>query len=164
MDQTRLDFTELFGMTGVRRFTASAVDHGVVKTIVALLVGINDWFFHPTHTPVEVVMVLVLFDTITGFMKAYKQNNVSSSGFFRFASKIVIYFILMATGALLDKLAEGFAVKALTLIASFLAMTEAISIMENIGALGFAIPSQLMKLLKLAKDGSTKSDKDKPSS
>ena len=161
MDPTKLDFREIFGLEGVRRFAGSAVEHGFFKTILAVLASTNDWFFHPTHIPVEVVMVLVVFDTITGFMHAYHEGRVSSSGFFRFAPKIVIYIILMATGALLDKLAEGFVVKALTIVTTFLAMTEALSILENVSELGYPIPKALISVLKLAKDNTTKPDKGK---
>lgn len=161
MDPTKLDFREIFGFEGVRRFAGSATEHGLFKTIIAVLVSVDDWFFHPTHTPVGVVMVLVIFDTLTGFMKAFHERKLSSSGFFRFAPKIVIYVILMATGALLDKLAEGFVVKALTIVTTFLAMTEALSILENIGGLGYPIPKALISVLKLAKDSTTKPDKGK---
>lgn len=161
MDPTKLNFKEVFGLDGIKHFAESAGEYGLIKAALAVLAATNDWFFHPDHTSVEVVLVLVLFDTITGFMKAYRQGEVSSSGFFRFATKIVIYFILVATGALLDKLAEGFAVKAMTIVASFLAMTEALSILENVSALGFAIPSQLISVLKLAKSSTTKPDKGK---
>jgi len=161
MDPTKLDFREIFGLEGVRRFAGSAAEQGLLKTILAFLAAMNDWFFHPTHTVVEVVMVLVVFDTLTGAMKAYHEGKLSSSGFFRFAPKIVIYVILMATGALLDKLAEGFVVKALTIVTTFLAMTEALSILENVGGLGYPIPKALISILKLAKDSTTKPDKGK---
>ncbi len=161
MDPTKLDFREIFGLEGVKRFAGSAAEHGLFKTIIAVLTSINCWFFHPTHLPVEVVLILVVFDTITGFMHAYHDGEVSSSGFFRFAPKIVIYIILMATGALLDKLAEGFVVKALTIVSTFLAMTEALSILENVSGLGYPIPKTLISILKLARDNTTKPDKGK---
>jgi toxin secretion/phage lysis holin len=138
------------------------MDHWVTKGLLALLFGCNDWFFHPQHDVVTIVMVLVGLDTLTGFMKAYQHQVVSSSGFFRFALKILIYFILLATGALLDKLVliEGI-IRALTVTAVFLSITEAISILENISGMGFLIPKKLLNLLKFAQGSDNDIDKKK---
>lgn len=163
MDPTKLGYREVFGLNNLQHITSSLSGQPVPKAIVVALLAVSDWFFHPHEEMVSIVLVLILFDTITGFLKAYKADTVSSSGFFRFALKIMVYWILMATSGLLDKIADSsIPIKALPVVAAFLAITEAISIFENVAALGYPIPSWLMDLIKVAKSKEPiKSQKDK---
>lgn len=152
LDPTRLNYKGTFGMENLQRTAASILDAWWVKLLVGLVVSVNDWFFHPNHETVEIVMALVLFDTLTGFMKAYNRSNVSSSGFFRFALKLGVYFMLLAVGSLLDKLVPfGEMLNCLSVVATFLAITESISVLENIAGLGFEVPQKLISMLKFAK-------------
>lgn len=152
MDPTQLNFKEVFGLSSLKHTWFTVKDQGVLKMLAAMVMALNDWFFHPRHELVTIVLVLILFDTITGYLKAYKRDEVSSSGFFRFALKLLVYMILLGTGALLDKLTEsGLPIHALSITASFLAITEAISILENISSLGFAVPGWLLNVLKKSK-------------
>ena len=157
-DPTKLNYTEVFGVENLQKIFSTISDHWILKLLVGLLCGVNDWFFHPNHAIVEVVSVLVLLDTVTGLLKAYRQHTISSSGFFRFALKLAVYLVLLATAALLDKVIQiPLMSDSVTLMAAFLSVTEAISIMENIGALGFAIPAYLLKILKFSQGQSSNS-------
>lgn len=95
---------------------------------------------------VYLILILISFDTVTGVWKAAQAGNVSSRGFFKFAAKILVYFILLGTAATIDRaLPVHFS---LTVMGSFLAITEGISILENVSLLGFPVPERLMKTLK----------------
>lgn len=160
VDPTKLNFKGVFGMSNLQKTVESICDNWAVKILVGAAISINDWFFHPRHELVEVVFVLLMFDTITGLMKAFNCHSVSSSGFFRCALKLLVYLILLATGALLDKLVPlGTLISALSIIAVFLSITESLSILENIAGLGFEIPKKLVNLLKFAQGSDSIIDK-----
>jgi toxin secretion/phage lysis holin len=116
-----------------------------IKAVVAFITMAITWTFDTKMESVLVIALLILLDTITGFCKAWKRGKISSNGFFRFALKCMVYFALMATGALADKVLP---IKfCMTGMVSFLAVTEAISILENLGSIGYAIPQGLLKKL-----------------
>ena len=65
--------------------------------------------------------------------------------------------MLIVTGALVDKVSPtGFA---LALMAAFLAMTEAISIMENVAQLGFPVPEKLINVLRNLNEDKAREEK-----
>jgi toxin secretion/phage lysis holin len=152
MDPTKLGYREVFGLSNFQHITSSLSGQPIPKAVVIAILGVSDWFFHPNEEMVSIVLVLILFDTITGFLKAYKADTVSSSGFFRFSTKLMVYFILMAVGALLDKLtAVSDYVSALCIMTGFLAVTESLSVLENISGLGYSVPTRIVSMLRLTK-------------
>lgn len=118
-----------------------------IKLVVSLMIYACQWLFQTSGEAIVVVYCLVMLDTMTGIMIACHKGQLSSSGFFRFAAKLLVYLILMATASLVDKTMP---IKmAIPLTYSFLAVTEAISIMENLSLLGYPVPSKLLKSLKI---------------
>jgi toxin secretion/phage lysis holin len=122
----------------------------------ALMVAFN-WVFGVDKTALISVLGLIFMDTLMGVMVACKRGELSSYGFYRFAAKFIVYCILLATTSLVDKALPSIAFKfwifdvSLTtygVMASFLAVTEGISVFENAGALGFPVPKKLYKYLK----------------
>lgn len=155
-EQTQLDYKGVFGVDGLKAIWEAISNNWFTKALASVVFALVDALascdFLPSAETVTVIFTLIIFDTITGFAKAYKNNMVSSSGFFRFALKILIYFILLATGSILDHvLPIHNTLKALTVVSSFLAITEAISILENIADLGYAVPTKLVSLLKITR-------------
>jgi toxin secretion/phage lysis holin len=150
-DPTKLNY-EVLSVENIKTILANLTDYWALKALAALALSINDWFFHPRHDNLTIVCVFVLFDTITGFMKAHKNHVISSSGFFRFSVKIMVYFILMAVGSLLDKIMPvSEYVSALSIMTGFLAVTESLSVLENISALGYSVPTKVVSTLRLTK-------------
>lgn len=153
LDPTKLSYVKVFGLEGVRHVASSMKDQGAIKMMIAVAIAMHGWFFPLRADLVTIVFALVAFDTITGFLRAYRWSQVSSSGFFRFALKMVVFYIMLATASLLDRLlVVNLPVSALALTCGYLATTEALSILENISELGFPVPSWLVSLLRLAKD------------
>lgn len=144
-------------MENLQRLFGAIGDSWIIKLCLGTLISVNDWFFHPQHDTIVVVLAFVALDTFTGFLKAFKTRTVSSSGFFRSFVKLSVYMTMLATGALLDKLvALDSLISALSIIASFLSITEAISILENTAAIGFKIPMKLVTMLKFVQQGGDK--------
>lgn len=139
-------YGESISLENFKTIMGNIISHTSLKTVLALLCLSFQWVFGLQYEGLMVVGSLILIDTMSGFMKSYKNHEVCSRDFFRVLIKCFVYFILMATSHLVDKaLPLEFAAKTTE---AFLAITEAISIMENFGALGFLVPSHLIKRLK----------------
>jgi toxin secretion/phage lysis holin len=123
-------------------------------TISAVTVVLN-YIFYAQKEALTALFCLVMIDTITGGMLAYKRRQFSSAGFFRFASKLWIYLLLMATACLVDKiLPVQFSAMTMT---TFLVVTEAISISENLKMKGADVPAMWITILiKIRNRGGSK--------
>jgi len=158
IDPTKLNWKD-WNMTSIKDILATIVDNWLIKFVLGALIGINDWIFSPKQNTVAIVMAFIALDTISGFLKAVKSGTVSSSGFFRCGLKLLVYTILLAAGALLDRVSSvGAIISALSVTATYLSVTETISVCENITALGFKTPQNLMKILRVTQIGDDKND------
>jgi len=120
-----------------------------IKAIFSVIGCGYVWLFDNPKILIAVYLLIIL-DTTSGFFKAVKKKDVSSTAFFRVLIKCLIYIILILTGRLVDKVVPvGFAS---SIIESFLVVTEALSIIENLNYLGFPVPIQLVKILKQFSD------------
>ena len=133
--------------------------HSLMKGLLSLSLLAFSWLFNDNYTGLIVVFVLIILDTGTGFIKAAKAKEVSSAGFYNFATKLLVYFILIMVGRLVDKTVPVHF--ASSIVETFLAATEAISIMENLGQLGAPIPKRLLDILKVLQKTQTVEQEDK---
>jgi len=146
-------------MESLKSIFVNIGDHVSIKSVFVLLALAFHWVFEARTEALLTVSALIVLDTITGLLKAHKAGKLSSGGFFRFATKCTVYFILMATAALVDKVMP--IPFASVIMVTFLSATEAISVMENLGSIGFAVPTALIKRLMFIKNtaGDSKDDK-----
>ena len=122
---------------------------GFLKLLVAYFMCFYAYAFGD-GTVLIPVFLLVIFDGILGVIKAIKNKEVSSRGFIRGALKFLVYLILMGMSGILDREFPG--QYATTTMKSFLMITEAISIMENVAALGWPVPLKLLEFLRMHHD------------
>lgn len=163
-DPTKLAYGEVFSVDNLMLIWEAITKNWVVKGLCALLFCVNDWFFSPRYDLIIAVYSLVALDTLTGLLKAYKNHTISSSGFFRFALKVIVYMSMLAMGGILDRIsAISDLISGLSVVATFLAITESISILENSASLGFEVPGKLLKFLKFSQEVSTVKPEDKKS-
>lgn len=148
-DPTQISYGEHFNLEKLHSVLIQISDHAAVKAALSGGSVLFFWVFGGHTQGLAAVTCLIFIDTISGACKAYKLGRLSSHGFFRFALKCTVYLLLIATASLVDKtLPVGFAS---IIMITFLAATEAISIMENMRALGFSVPSVLVSRLKTLK-------------
>lgn len=118
-----------------------------VKWLGGVLVSIFSFFYDPSHyIALSALFALCIFDFFFGVAASrHGGEPIRSSKVARTAIKIVVYFTLVAAARVteytvvltfLDETVIG-----------FLAATELLSIMENTGRLGFAVPRKLVDLL-----------------
>jgi len=142
---------ELFqDIESIKRSLYHVFDLPMLKTFISSMLVCYSWVFGINSDGVLSVLLLILIDTMTGFIRSYKEKDLNSYSFFKFAYKVSAYLILIITARLVDKVAIGsfFSI----MVETFLAITEALSIIENLSQLGVPIPTVLIKRLKNLRD------------
>lgn len=125
-----------------------------IKCLTAGFVVVGDFFIDDLLARAMVaIFVLIIFDWITGIFAAKKtKETIKSSKILRTPIKIAIYFMLITTARIAEfSLPEVIRYLDDTIIA-FLTLTELISIIENTGKMGYAIPKKLLLKLKSIRD------------
>jgi len=128
--------------------------HIVLKSVGAVLYTIGTFFFDINlEMGLIALFVLIIFDFLTAIGNAYhKKIEIESRKILVTAVKIVIYFGLIASANITEhavNITESFLDET---VLAFLALTELISILENTGKLGFAIPKKLLNKLEELRD------------
>jgi toxin secretion/phage lysis holin len=153
VDHTKIRYGEVFCMFNLKNVFEAILDNWVVKGFGAVLLSVKEFLFCPAETNLVAIMILMVsIDTLTGLMKAVRNHTASSAGFFRFSLKLLVYFILASSSALMDKVLpiSGY-ISALSTVIVYLCLTEFLSILENISALGYGVPTKIISVLKLTK-------------
>lgn len=126
----------------------------MIKTFAAALLSVTGFLFDGLlREAMLALLILLIFDFITGVAAAKREGQeISSHSAFRTAVKIAVYFLLISAG----RMAEATIGSTLPFIdeavLAFLGVTELISILENVGRLGYAVPLKLLNKLKDYRD------------
>jgi toxin secretion/phage lysis holin len=114
-----------------------------------LILGLLSEIFIGMYTSVIIILVFIILDTITGIAAALKYKIFSSAGLRKFIRKVVTYALCMITVRLLEVILNPIIVTTMlskTIIA-YLAMTESVSILENLAMLGVPLPPNILIIL-----------------
>ena len=125
-----------------------------LKCVAAGTLVISEFFFDSMLAKsIVAVFFLILFDWVTGIFAARASGEIiKSSKILRTPIKIAIYFMLITVARIAEySLPNAIAYLDETVIA-FLALTELISIIENTGKMGYAVPLKLLEKLKSLRD------------
>ncbi len=145
---------EYLKLNDVKSLFIAVFQHPIYKGIVTALMTFIAFGFNPEFTKAYyAIFALILCDCATAMMAAYQTGEpIKSSKFFRTPIKIMIYFGLIFVTHI-----TGYSVPIIAglldeTILCFLAVTELISIMENIHKMGYEVPNQLIKKLINVRD------------
>lgn len=95
--------------------------------------------FAPIQGMLVTALVLIVVDLITGVMAARKQGTpITSAGFRRTASKLLVYEIAIAIAYLAQHYLMNDAIPAASIVSGFVGLTELTSCMENLNTLSGA--------------------------
>ncbi|MGL4617092.1 MAG: phage holin family protein [Mycoplasmoidaceae bacterium] len=103
-----------------------------------------------------VLIILICFmilDYITGLLRAYINKEISSNIGLKGITRKGLIFIIIIIAVLLDRLINDSNFIFRTLVSYFYISNEAISILENSGALGLPIPEKIKEALAQLKEG-----------
>lgn len=92
--------------------------------------------------------MLLIIDAVTGMIAArfFEKQQITSKRFSHSVVKALVYFLAISASKFLDQTIPGDLVQYSTI--SFVAGTEFISILENIGRMGIKTPKKLLNTLK----------------
>lgn len=98
------------------------------------------------------LMGLIIFDFVTALYAVRKTGEKIKSGrIFRTPVKIVLYYLMISAGHFVELVIPQLSFIVDETILGFLALTEIISIFENVGKLGYEVPTNLLDKLKSLK-------------
>lgn len=135
---------------------AGIFDTFTVKLLPAIIIPTTGFLFgFENFLSLQSLLVLIVIDFITGISSAKKAGEpIQSRKVVKTAFKVGVYGLLVSAAHLTEKIAPGttFMVETMT---TFLALTELISILENAGKLGFAVPQKWLNQLHKWRDEET---------
>jgi len=125
------------------------IDYAYIKCTTALGILTYSFFFGDIEKIIITsVIVLTIFDMVTGIMASVKSgHDIKSKRFLNTAVKLFVYMLLISAGHLTEN-AIGIDIQADEVITAVIALTEIISILENASRMGYAIPKKLLNQLK----------------
>ena len=119
----------------------------ILKIVASIAVAIFFLFGDLHLQSLVAVLMLMVFDTILGVMATYHEGQaITSRKFSRVIQKGAVYFIAISAGYYADTTIR-FDIIQSTMI-GFIGITEFISILENMGRLGYQTPKKLLNQLK----------------
>lgn len=98
------------------------------------------------------LVIIVVFDYITGVLVAIKNKKLNSKVGFTGIIKKMLYFLAVALGVRLDELTGTNGVCRSMIIYLFVA-NDSISILENLGKYGIKMPNKIKEILEQLKEG-----------
>jgi toxin secretion/phage lysis holin len=122
------------------------------KAIGAALVGIACQVWGAWDQLMTALVILMALDVVTGFLRAFIQQELSSKESFRGMAKKVLIFVLLAVAVQVDVL-TGLNGTTRHLVAVFYCASEGLSILENSVAAGMPAPEVLRQALKQLNEG-----------
>lgn len=124
----------------------------VCEFIVSVMCGLIGWLYAPFDAIFYALIAFVIFDYITGVVKAIKQKNLSGEiGFWGITKKIII-FMVVAIGNILDKYVIGSGSAIRSMLIFFYLSNEGISIIDNLKQIGVPLPDKLQEIISNLKN------------
>lgn len=132
----------------------------ITMAITSVLTFIS-YFLGGWDTALQTLILLVSIDIATGVLVGYRVEKKFSSKRLRegFMTK-VMYLVVIAMGEGLDKVFFQDAPILRTMACWFYVVTEASSVVENLGRLGVPLPKGLVEKLEQLQDKFSDTDKD----
>ncbi len=142
----------------------------VFKGLIAAAGAAVGVYFRELIFPVVVLLIVMIFDYVTGMADAWAAGELSSRTGLRGIVKKLCYLIAVAVAVVADFIIQTAAAKTGVELGNFYAfgllvtvwliLNECISILENLSKLGVPLPGFLMKVLEKLKT-TTEAEGDK---
>lgn len=120
-----------------------------IKLAAGLTISVLSFLYDSVYLDAMLaILLLLIFDFFSAILAQKKNGHpIQSAKIFRSAQKVVVYFLLISAGFLAERATQHILPFIDETIMGFLAVTELISILENIGHMGFAVPKKLLNQL-----------------
>ena len=133
---------------------ASVTEHAWLKAGSAIIYAAYAFSFDPTQSAgLKALLILICMDFVTGISAAKKSGEeIKSAGIFRSALKVLLYLMMVSAAHITELAVPIIGSFGDETIIAFLALTELISILENVGRLGFSVPQKMLNKLQELRD------------
>lgn len=129
---------------------ATFSDNAMLKFLGAGIAGLAGTLTNGNEQIVTAIFTLYVIDLITGALKALKRREFQSGKFFKGATKLLVYGVFLWVAVAIDT-AIGYGRSFSWAMMFYIVLTDAISIIENLDALGFETPDWIRRYLLDAK-------------
>jgi toxin secretion/phage lysis holin len=119
----------------------TAIGAGIVTTLL------GGW-----DRALEILLIVIVLDYLTGVASAFKSKTVSSSEGFMGLVKKASIFLIVILAAQIDRITGNTAAIFRTCTAFFFIANDALSILENVGEMGVKLPAFLKNALIKLRD------------
>ena len=128
------------------------VEPNIAKIVLSVVLSTLFFLFGNLYTEALIaIAMLMIMDTIFGMMAVYVEGGqITSRRFSRVLIKGIVYFSAISAGYFADLTIPLNFIQG-TMVA-FVGTTEFISILENIGRMGYQTPKKLLNQLKDYRD------------
>ena len=143
------------GITETIDIFRSIIQYPLVKLGIGVGVGISGFFFDGVlAAAMWALLFLIIFDFVTAIMAVIQAGEaIESRKMGKTAKKILIYYMGVSAGFLTETATHGILpIIDETLLVVF-ALTELVSILENMGRMGYQTPNTLLNRLRNMRDG-----------
>lgn len=129
----------------------TVTDSILVKFLYGIIAGIFVTMYGSHKEIINLMLILYAADFFLGVTVALQKRSFESRKFFRGAVKLAVYGLLLYVARAVDS-AIFTGEMILSIMLSFIILTDASSIIENLHQLGFEVPYSLVKYLGVARD------------
>jgi|SRR6185436_5843863 len=142
--------------TFVKQFQEMLISFGHffdLKIMLAILLSVGEFLFGiDTYQSIFGLTVLIVIDLATGVFSTRETGEpISSRRIFKTAAKLGVYLMLISSAHVTENIIPGVTFVDQAMV-SFLALTELVSIMENVGKMGYTVPQKLLGWLRKERD------------
>lgn len=148
-------------LSSIRHYILRLIEHPEVKGLFSVLCVALTEIFGTFSEPLQLLLILVVVDLITGLAKGAKYKDVNSTTIRQSLWKIAEYLIFIFLGNMGERVvAAGLGISGFRgLVIFWINITELISITENLDELGFDIPNFVSRYLKKRKKEAVKKER-----
>ena len=122
------------------------------STLTAIGAGVASTLLGGWDKSLEILLIFIIMDYITGVAAAFKTKTLKSSVGFEGLMKKGAIFLIVILAAQLDRITGNAAGVFRTSTAFFFIANDGLSIMENVGEMGVKLPGFLTKALTKLRD------------
>ena len=132
------------------------------STLTAIGAGIASTLLGGWDKSLEILLIFIIMDYITGVGAAFKTKTLKSSVGFEGLMKKGAIFLIVILAAQLDRITGNAAGVFRTSTAFFFVANEGLSIVENVGEMGVKLPGFITGALTKLRDENGDAGKDEP--
>lgn len=146
----------------IKEIVASLLSHFLTKTVFSTLLTVAAFLFGEENYEMLLFLgVLIVIDLITGMVASVNQGQpIESRKAFKTATKAFVYLLFFSAAFLTHKIVP-YSDFIKTGVLSFLAITELLSVMENMAKMGYSLPAKLLNQIKERAGGGEESPRGK---